>query len=238
MLRQPVSRFCGSRSGVRRFENRKVGMRPAGEYASRAGKEKKCPVAKGAEGRKQWLTTQRVSDKSTNNNSPKQWYALWVYRSLVEPVKRLCKEFDAETYEPVRVREYPTDTGTEFRPEKILPNLLFARTTAEAVSEIRRLSINRAIPYCYPGTREPAPIDDVTMEMFMLVVKRGAERAETVDLPIDKGDRVRVTEGIFKGAEGYVRRVHGSKRFVVVISGVVAVAVTHVPRRFLERVDD
>lgn len=174
-----------------------------------------------------------MSDMSKHDEQ-QHWYALWVYRSLAAPVISLCRKCGARTYQLIRTTEHLTGNEVEYREENIMPNLLFAKTTAEDVLAIRRLSNNRAMPYCYPGTSEPAPIDDITMEMFMLTVRRGARGVEPVDIPIDKGDRVRVTDGIFKGAEGYIRRVHGSRRFVVAIQGVVAVAVTHIPRQFLE----
>ena len=53
-----------------------------------------------------------------------------------------------------------------------------------------------------------------------------------------KGDRVRVTEGVFKGAEGYITRVHGTKRFVVVIEGIAAVATSYIPGKFLEKLTE
>lgn len=162
---------------------------------------------------------------------------MWVYRSLVAPIIELCNSRSIEYYRPMRLAERYTDGGTTYCEEAVVPNLLFVRTTADNLPEIKRASRNRGSAYCYPGTYVPAPIDDKDMEMFMLVVKRGAQRLEQVDFPIDKGDKVRVTDGIFKGAEGYIRRVHGSRRFVVAIEGVVAVAVTHIPRQFLERVN-
>lgn len=48
-----------------------------------------------------------------------------------------------------------------------------------------------------------------------------------------RGDRVRVTEGVFK-AEGYIRRVKGNRRLIVSIEGVVAVATTYIPGCFLK----
>ena len=170
-------------------------------------------------------------------NQQKHWYAMWVYRSLVEPIIALCDRSSTETYRPVRLAERFTDNGIEYSEEAVVPNLLFVKTTAEHLGEIKRLSKNRGSAYCYPGTYVPAPISDSDMEIFMLVAKRGAHRLEQVDFPIDKGDRVRVTDGIFKGAEGYIRRVHGSRRLVVAIEGVVAVAVTHIPRQFLEKIN-
>ena len=50
------------------------------------------------------------------------------------------------------------------------------------------------------------------------------------------GVRVRVTEGPFKGAEGYIKRIKGNRRLIVSIEGVVAVATTYIPGCFLEKI--
>lgn len=171
---------------------------------------------------------------TTTDNQPLQWYALWVFRGLTAPITTYCNDHDIEIYQPVRLVERFTGAGLGYREEPVIPSLLFVKTVPQQLVEIKRISNNRSTAYCLPGTSEPAAISDRDMEIFMLVVKRGAERLEQVDFPIDKGDRVRVTDGIFKGAEGYIRRIHGSRRFVVAIEGVVAVALTHIPRQFLE----
>ena len=46
---------------------------------------------------------------------------------------------------------------------------------------------------------------------------------------------MRVTDGLFKGAEGYIARVHGAKRLIVIVEGVAAVALTYIPKNFLEK---
>ena len=59
---------------------------------------------------------------------------------------------------------------------------------------------------------------------------------EAIDEKLIKGDKVRVTEGVFKGSEGYIVRVHGTKRFVVLLEGIVAMSTTYIPRTHLEKV--
>ena len=164
------------------------------------------------------------------------WYAMWVYRSLVSSITTICERDDMETYRPMRMGETFTDDGLEYEEQPLIPNLLFVKAPCEYVIGLKQMTRNRGMVYCYPGTISPAPIRDKTMEMFMSVVKCGARRLEPVDFPIDKGDRARVTEGVFKGAEGYIRRVLGTKLLVVAIEGVVAVAVSHIPRQWLERI--
>ena len=51
-----------------------------------------------------------------------------------------------------------------------------------------------------------------------------------------KGDRVRVTGGLFEGAEGVVKRIKGDHRLVVSINSFVAVATCFIKPEFLEKI--
>jgi ribosomal protein L24 len=50
------------------------------------------------------------------------------------------------------------------------------------------------------------------------------------------GDRVVVTDGPFKGAEGHIRRIKKDRRLVVAIAGVVAVATTYIHPSMLKKI--
>ena len=51
-----------------------------------------------------------------------------------------------------------------------------------------------------------------------------------------KGDRVRVTEGLYKGAEGYVKRIRHARKVLVAIQGVAVVALSNIHPQFLEKI--
>lgn len=170
------------------------------------------------------------------NSDDIRWFALWVYRNMTAPVAALCRKEGIEHYIPMRMAERFGNEGIEYVEEPVISGLMFVRTTVSRLAEIQRSTANRAIPYRQPGSSEPAPIDDRSMEIFMFVTRTGARQAEAVEVDLAKGDKVRVTDGLFKGAEGYIRRIHGTKRFVVALEGIAAIAVTHIPRQFLEKV--
>ena len=50
------------------------------------------------------------------------------------------------------------------------------------------------------------------------------------------GDRVRVTEGQFKGIEGELIRIKGHKRVVIRLQDVAALATVYIPGNFLEKI--
>ena len=51
-----------------------------------------------------------------------------------------------------------------------------------------------------------------------------------------EGDVVRVTEGLYKGATGIVKRIRKDRKLLVAISGVAVVAISHIPMCYLEKV--
>ena len=55
---------------------------------------------------------------------------------------------------------------------------------------------------------------------------------------LQKGDRVRVTGGIFEGVEGVIIRVKGDRRVSVCIQGVMAVATAYIHPSLIERIPD
>ena len=88
--------------------------------------------------------------------------------------------------------------------------------------------------------REPLIVPDAQMESLRLVCAAEAQDIVTADADDRRfaaGNRVRVTEGTFKGVTGIVARIHGQQRVAVVIEGVLAVATAYVPSAFLQRLD-
>ena len=75
--------------------------------------------------------------------------------------------------------------------------------------------------------------------MFVFVCTAGQQGLSYLgdDKPeYHQGDRVRVTDGVFKGAEGYIKRIKKDRRLVVSVRGVAAVATAYIPPQFLETI--
>ena len=126
--------------------------------------------------------------------------------------------------------------GCKVFVQDVIPSLLFIRSSCEFMLGLRKENQDHLGVYFRPGTCEPAVILDKDMEMFMFVVSTGCRTLETVDEKLVKGDKVQVTEGLFKGTEGYITRIHGTKRFVVLLEGIAAVSTTYIPRAHLRRI--
>lgn len=89
---------------------------------------------------------------------------------------------------------------------------------------------------------KPAAIPDRQMTAFRLVTESGASGLEFFAdddfTRFQEGGKVRVKEGPFKGAEGYIKRIRKDRRLLVSIDGVVAVATSFIPPENLEPVTE
>ena len=167
------------------------------------------------------------------------WYACKIYHNKMKDFKAHVSKSGFEHYTPMRtvVNEgiYATE-NQELRQVPIIPSLIFVRATDHFVKSVRKDSSNHANVYCLPGTSEPAIIADHDMEAFIFVTTRALQTMESIATDFTKGDKVRIKDGVLKGAEGYITRVHGTKRFVVAIDGVAAIATTFIPKQFIEKI--
>jgi transcription antitermination factor NusG len=141
-----------------------------------------------------------------------------------------------EWYTPIREREEIVAGKVVLRKERLMPSLLFLRTTAEFIKRLKRNTADNILPYTEPGTAKPMMIADEEMSKFMFVVRTSAKEVESIDIDrLNLHDRVRISGGIFAGMEGYIARVHGTKRFVVRIEGIAAIATTYIPKQYIQK---
>lgn len=155
----------------------------------------------------------------------KEWYALKVFYNRMQPVLQAVEADGVES----------------FVPGDVLPSLLFVRCSEEWVTKMAADRWHQVWLYRRLDDRRAAAIPEHEMEVFRFVVTAGREGLTVLgdDKPeYHEGDRVRVTGGPFKGAEGHIRRVKRDRRLVVSIAGVVAVATTFIHPSLLEKVDD
>lgn len=160
----------------------------------------------------------------TTNTMDSSWFAMKVYHNRVQVVLRDV-----------------ADAGVEFfAPTDVIASLLFVRATEEWVQRFAAERWQQLWLYRRLDSRRPSPIADREMEVFRFVVTAGREGLELLgdDRPeYHAGDRVVVTGGPFKGAEGHIKRIKRDRRLVVSISGVVAVATTYIHPSLLRRVE-
>lgn len=155
----------------------------------------------------------------------KNWYAFRIFYGRVMPLINDC-----------------TAQGLEyFAPTDLIRSLFFLHCHDNELIHFIIAHRGEAAPYTRMDSHQPAVIPDREMEVFRFVVTSG--RQGLLFLGDDRpeyhlGDRVVVTDGPFKGAEGHIKRIRKDRRLVVTIPGVVAVATAYIHPSMLKRVDE
>ncbi len=172
-----------------------------------------------------------------DSKSVEHWYAFKILYNRAADVKARFKDAGWNTYIPMKSIE-STDIyyNTSVVQEPLIPSLIFARTTDTFADCVRRDNLFSAFPYCEVGTNVPAVIPDREMENFMFVTTAGADKIVEYPHSLAQGDRVRITGGVFEGAEGIIKRVHHNMRFIVTVQGVAVLFDSYIPKRFIEKI--
>ena len=168
------------------------------------------------------------------------WYALKVFYNRVVHVKALFEHEGVQTYVPVHTVER-LDTGRLVYEEKqLIPSLMFVRCEQKWLVDFKGKHNEDFMYYADPERKAPGPVRDEEMRSFILVTSAEAGRNGKyfgADAPeYHTGDRVRVLDGIYKGAEGYIKRIKKDRKLIVAVTGVAVVAVSYIHPDFLEKI--
>ncbi len=171
----------------------------------------------------------------------KQWFAIRVTYNRELKVKRELDSLHIENFLPMK---YRVILRGDRRVKELVPainNLIFINISRENLKEYKA---STTLPIRYimnRETREPIVIPEYQMNNFIAVAGNVNEQIVYLN-PIlsnfKKGDKVRITGGVFEGAEGYFMRIKGDRRVVVCINGIAAVATTFVNPSLVEKLDD
>lgn len=183
-------------------------------------------------------TKQLNPNKALEQNSATaiEWYALRILHNKSSEVCSIAQRDNIEHFTPMRTTERVVDGRTVVSMRPIMPSLLFVRCTTEYISLLATRTNSNVIAYCTPGTSKPQPIPDSEMELFRFVTRTASREIELLPNDVELGDRVRITGGIFSGVEGYIHRIHGTKRLVVAIEGISVVATTYIPKQYIQKI--
>ena len=131
--------------------------------------------------------------------------------------------------------------------ESRLPNIFFAYGTEEQLKEYVYDNVN--LPFLrfyyrhiHEGNRiikTPLIVPDYQMESLKIICAADVDNTivSLAEVPkFEKGQLVRVVDGVFKGVVGRVARWQGQQRVGVVVEGLVTMVTAYVPNAFLERI--
>lgn len=157
---------------------------------------------------------------------------------------KVKRELDSKHIENFLPMKYRLVTRGERKIKELVPaihNLIFVNITA---SDLKEYKATTTLPIRYimnRETREPIVIPQQQMDNFIAVAGNETEQLIYLEPNIanfKKGDKVKITGGVFEGAEGYFMRIKGDRRVVVCINGIAAVATTFIHPSLVEKIDD
>lgn len=184
------------------------------------------------------------SAHSRTQNTP-HWYALRVTYGREKKAYDYLVSQQVEAFYPTITTVKIIDGERKTFEESRLPNIFFVRGTEDEIKSFVYDNVN--LPYLrfyyrhtHEGTRitkRPLIVPDYQMESLKIIC--AAEAADILFVPSDvekfkTGQRVRITEGAFKGVIGKVARWQGQQRVAIIIEGLLTIASAYVPSAFLE----
>ena len=168
-----------------------------------------------------------------------KWYAIRVTYGRELKFRKLLEEAGFRTFVAMRRKKVVKDGKTQVLTVPAVSNLCFVYSEKPELDLFLR-SQGESGPAHYiwdRATHSPIVVPDKAMEDFMqisLVMSDDVLYLKDVTAKLREGQKVRVTEGPFKGVEGVVVRVKRSRRVVVELPGMFAIATTYVQPQDLE----
>ena len=187
------------------------------------------------------MTESTDSQLSTPNSQLLHWFAVRVSYSRELALKAILDEENIESFIPMR---YGIVMKGGKRVRKLVPaihNLVFIHSTRKRIDALKD-ELEGKMPIRFIMNREycrPVVIPDAQMRSFILVAGSYDEAVlyiESTELNLVKGQKVRITDGVFKGVIGEFVRIRHDRRVVVNIEGVMAIATTFIPPSLVEPV--
>ena len=163
-----------------------------------------------------------------------QWYALRATYSRELKVKEKLDAIGVRTFVPMMWRTKTVEGKSERKLVPAVGNLCFAYWTRQDLDAFIK-SYGEASPVYYYWDRInrcPLTVPAKAMEDFMRVAGTMDEDLiyiTEISQKLREGQKVRVLSGTFAGVEGRVIRIKKSRRIMVELPGMLAVASTYVP---------
>lgn len=194
-------------------------------------------------------TEQKSPSKDPKDKNPKaHWYALRATYGQSGKANDYLVSQGVETYYPTIKAFVMVKNKRKKVTKSYLLNILFAYGTENELKSYVYDNVN--LPYLrfYYGRKT---VGRNVLHTPLIVPQKQLDDLRTVltdqsgDLVIvpdderkfDKGAKVRVIGGPFKGIEGNVARYCGEQRVAIVVDGLLTIATTYIPSAYLEKID-
>ena len=167
------------------------------------------------------------------------WFVLRATYSRELKVQTALSERGVRTFVPMMWRQSVKDGKQEKKLVPAISSLVFVHWTREALDAyIRSFGEARPVNYYWDRTtNSPLTVPEKAMEDFIAVAStldEGLIFLTEISDKLREGHKVKVKEGPFKGVEGKIVRIRKSRRVLVELPGMFAVASTYVDPKELE----
>ena len=168
-----------------------------------------------------------------------RWYAIRVSYGRVMKFVAHLQDVGIESFVPMCRKTVVKGGKTETKILPAVSNLCFVHADKAVIDDIfLSMGDNKTAHYIWDkATRQPIFVPDKPMEDFMQISKVMSDDVlylKDITMKLTAGQKVKVTDGPFKGVEGVVIRVKRSRRVVVDFPGLLAIATTYVQPQHLE----
>lgn len=176
--------------------------------------------------------------------SVSKWFVTRVYKNE-KKAEVLLKEAGLSFFIPKHY-EVRTYHGKKYRVlVPVIPGIVFIYACRKEIQDFRVRFSGLPLQYVMKGRRSFSgeknylTVPERQMENFIKIAAHYEEEIvyyKPEEIALDKGVRIRVHGGVFDGVEGILAKVKGkrSKRVVVVIEEIAAVATTEITPELIE----
>lgn len=167
------------------------------------------------------------------------WYSIRVSYGRVLKFSALLDDEGVENFVPMVRKTIERNGKTTTVIVPAVSNLCFVHTSKSKLDELlMSMGENRPAHYIWnKATRNPIIVPDKAMHDFMQISRVMSDDIlylKEITSKIKEGQKVRVKYGPFQGVEGVVVRIKRSRRVVVELPGMLAIATTYVQPEDLE----
>lgn len=181
------------------------------------------------------------------NDSDIHWYAIRAFKRKVMGIKEDFEKMGFKTYIAMRHVTEAADGRITHKDEQIIPQLLFVCCPKKDLKVYKDLHKDDFMIYCHKVSDasgfihlEAAPIPEAQMKAFIFITstRDGKDIEYYADIMphFEEGERVQVTDGIYKGATGFIKRIKRDRKLLVAIEGVAVVAISNIPMNYLKKI--
>ena len=191
------------------------------------------------------LDSARAFGNSPDIDNGCSWYALRVSYSRELKIHAHLQEVGVRTFVPMAWRRCPVKPGVTKMVKKLVPavnNLCFVYWHRQGIDNfIASFGEKSPVHYYWDRTAgHPMIVPDKAMDNFIKVASCLDEELIYITEISDKlreGQSVKVKSGSFAGVTGKIVRIRKSRRILVELHGILAVASTYVSPLNVEIID-